>query len=147
MEKKKKLKKYQTAGSTTTNIDPEGTQSNAPLSEFFGKGISALGITAGIGKALQGVSEKRNRKKEERKERKEEKLKAKYTTTADPVGKEGYDPKVNLRYGGSLMGMVSDLSMEAENTMKGNPKNKKIGMPLPKKNMGGRTNGSRTSFE
>lgn len=136
---KKKLKKYQNAGSTTINVDPEGTQSNAPLSEFLGKGISGLGITVGIGKTLKNISEKRKERKEKRRERK-------YTVSADPVGKEGYSPYVN-RNGGSLMNKVSDLSMEAENTLNGKPKNKKVGMPLPKKNMGGRTNGSRTSFE
>ena len=133
-KKKKSLKKYQTAGQVI-NVDPEGTQSNAPYSELIGKSLSGIGIAAGIANAIKGISKKR-------KEKKEEKLKAKYKTTADPMSKEGYDPKVNKRNGGSLMGMVSDLSMEAENTLKGKPKNKKLGMP--KKSFGGMTNGSRT---
>ncbi len=141
-KRKKKLKKYQAAGSNTptyTTVDPEGTQSNAPYSELFGKGLSGIGITAAIGRALKGVSEKMKEKKKLKEEQK-------YNVPADPKTKEGYDPYVN-RNGGSLMNKVSDLSIEAENTLNGKAKNKKLGMPLPKKNMGGRTNGSRTSYE
>lgn len=65
---------------------------------------------------------------------------------ADRIETRFLTSDANTKLLGNMGGEI-DLAMEAEETLNSQGKNKNTKVGLPKKNMGGRTNGSRTSFE